>query len=76
MTNYLDPLTNPNVALVNDAGADIIQLGLDWVYSMVLFGIQFVIANFATIATLAVLVVVAGFGYKKIMAKGRVKTIT
>jgi len=74
MQNYLDPVTNPDVVEVANQGWEILNLSIDWVYSMLLFVIYFVQTNFVSIAILAILGFVIGYGIKKIASKGKKQT--
>jgi len=73
MTNYLDP-ANVDVIEVTTQGGAVLQLGVDWIYSYLLFAINFVTVNFTLIAIIWILTFVAGYGLQKILNKGRSRT--
>jgi hypothetical protein len=66
MTNYLDPIANPDVVQVNTAGGDFLQLAVDMVYSLLLWGISFITDNFAIILVLVALGVIVAYGRSKL----------
>lgn len=65
MTNYLTGTTSTQL---NDVGGSFLQLGLDGAYSMLMFGVNFVIANFALILAFVVIGVLVRYWRSKIGA--------
>lgn len=63
MTNYL---TGAEATQMYDAWGKLLQLWVDSSYSIMMFWINFSIANFTLILLLIVIAIIVGFGRKKI----------
>ncbi len=51
LTNYLDPVTNPDAAAVAAEWGEILVIGVDLAYSLLKFWLLLVTTNFAILAT-------------------------
>jgi len=65
MTNYLTWTTSTEL---QNVWGDFLQLGLDWAYSMLMFWVNFVIANFALILAFVVIGILVKYWKWKIWA--------